>query len=297
MKDVKQQTLKLDGVECIYRGPKVGDVRKQDKIIEDLINEGVDGIAVSVIESTFLARSSFQKAKKAGIPIITYDSDFDEEVLNQYGDLRLAYVGTNNFQFGWALGMQLKELRPEGGRLLIQTGRPDSPNLNLRIMGLRSALSEETYMSAPGRILKNNLGWTEVREPIPNYDKIDRSVKQLESVLRVQPTKVDAFVAVGGWPQNDDAMYRKMIKPFQEKLDNKEIVLVISDASTSQLKMLGDNLAHANIGQRPFKMGQQALLTLLKIVKNQAYEDKIFTPLIPCTPKNYDSCIDTIHNN
>lgn len=292
----KTTASQIEGVECIYRGPSVGDVRKQDKIIEDLINEGVDGIAVAVTESSFLARGSFQKAKQAGIPIITYDSDFDEEVLIQYKDLRQAYVGTNNFEFGWALGMQLKKLRPEGGRLLIQTGRPDSPNLNLRIMGLRTSLSQEIYMSAPGRMLKNNMGWTEVREPIPNYDKINRSVKQLESVLRVQPTEVDAFVAVGGWPQNDEALYRKMIEPFKEKLNNNEIILIISDGSTSQLKMLGDNLAHANIAQRPFEMGKQALLTLLKIVKKQTFQDTIFTSLVPCTPHNYDYCIRQVNN-
>ncbi|MCG6201985.1 substrate-binding domain-containing protein [Psychromonas antarctica] len=286
----KDLAAQIEGVECIYRGPEKGDVRLQDKIIEQLINEGVDGIAVAVTESNFLARSSLQKARNAGIPIVTYDSDFDEPTLEKYGDLRLAYIGTDNFELGRALGQQLKKLRPEGGTLLIQTGRPDSANLNLRIMGLRSALSGKTYQDSPGKILQNDLGWTEVRSPIPNYDNINRSVKQLESVLRVKPNRVDAFVAVGGWPQNNEGQYRKMIEPFQDKLDNKEIVLVISDASDIQLRMLGDHLAHVNIGQSPYEMGRQIISTLLKIVEKQNYEKVIYTPLRYCTPVNYVTC-------
>nr|WP_033422066.1 substrate-binding domain-containing protein [Psychromonas hadalis] len=280
----------IEGVECIYRGPEEGDVRKQDKIIEQLINEGVDGIAIAVTESGLLARSSLQKARKAGIPIVTYDSDFDAATLKQYGNLRLAYIGTDNFELGRAFGEQLKKLKPQGGKLLIQTGRPDSPNLNLRIMGLRSALSGKTYKISPGKMLVNDLGWTEVRLPLLNYDDILRSVKQLESVLKTQPNKVDAFVAVGGWPQNNESDYRKMIEPFKDKLNRNETVLIISDASENQLSMLSDNLAHVNIGQSPYEMGRQAILTLLKIVKKQHYKKILYTPLTYCTPQNHDIC-------
>jgi ribose transport system substrate-binding protein len=288
----KEEAAQMEGVECIYRGPDKGDVRMQDKIIEQLINEGVDGIAVSVTESNFLARNSLQKARNAGIPIITYDSDFDAHTLEQYDSLRLAYIGTDNFQLGMAFGEQLKKLRPKGGTLIIQTGRPNSPNLNLRIMGLRSELSGKIYKTPPGEILKNDLGWTEVRAPMVNFNNIKRSVKQLESVLKVQPNRADAFVAVGGWPQNNETQYREMIEPFKDKIDRKETVLVISDASKSQLRMLGDHLTHVNIGQKPYEMGRQAIFTLLKIVKKQKYEKVIYTPLAYCTPENYDTCTD-----
>ncbi len=286
----KDAAAQIEGVECVYRGPDKGDVRMQDKIIEQLINEGIDGIAVAVTESDFLARSSMQKAIKAGIPVITYDSDFDTPTLGKYKNLRLAYIGTDNFELGRAFAEQLKKLRPEGGTLIIQTGRPDSPNLNLRIMGLRSALSGKTYQTPPGKMLKNDNGWTEVRRPIPNYDKINRAVKQLESVLKVQPNRADSFIAVGGWPQNDEYRYREMIAPFKVKLDRKEVVIVISDASDGQLAMLRDHLAHGNVGQKPYEMGKQAILTLHKIVNKQKYKKVIYTPLTYCTPNNYDTC-------
>ncbi|QFU25304.1 substrate-binding domain-containing protein [Shewanella eurypsychrophilus] len=286
-KDVATQ---IEGVECVYRGPETASVRIQDKIIEQLINEGIDGIAVAITQSKFLAENSLQQAKQAGIPIITYDSDFDALTLEKYKDLRLAYVGTDNFEFGMALGEQLKILRPNGGTLIIQSGRPDSPNLNLRIMGVRTALSGKKYASPPGQLLLNDQGWTEVREPFFNFDQLTRAVRQMESVMKGQPIRADSFIAVGGWPQNNDALYRKMIEPYKGKLDRKEMVVVLSDASAPQLAMLRNHLAHVNIGQNPYEMGRQAILTLLKIVKKQKYEEVIHTPLNFCSPDNYDTC-------
>ena len=68
----------------------------------------------------------------------------------------------------------------------------------------------------------------------------------------------------------------------------------MSDASPSQLVMLRDHLAHANVGQSPYEMGRQAILTLLKIVKKQRYEEVIHTPLNFCTPDNYDTCTKSL---
>jgi ribose transport system substrate-binding protein len=231
-----------------------------------------------------------QQAKEAGIPIITYDSDFDGITLQNYKDIRLAYVGTNNFELGLAFGEQLKKLRPEGGKLLIQTGRPDSPNLNLRIMGLRTALSGKSFNKPPGDMLQNDNGWTEVRSPIPNYDQINRSVKQLASFLKGNKKQGDSFVAVGGWAQDDEVSYREMIMPYKNKLINNEKIVIMSDTSVNQLAMLRDRLAHANIGQNPYEMGAQSILTLYKIVTKQPYAPVTYTSLTYCTATNYTTC-------
>jgi len=286
----KDAATEIKGVECIYRGPETASVRVQDQIISQLIDEGVDGIAVAVTQSKFLAENSIQKARNAGIPIVTYDSDFDAVTLKKYKKLRSTYIGTDNFEFGRALGEMLKKQRPDGGTLIIQTGRPDSPNLNLRIMGVRAALSGTQYKNPPGRILRNENGWTEVREPFNNFDQLSRAVKQMESVVEGRRSKADAFIAVGGWPQNDEALYREMIAPFKAKLERNEVIVVMSDASDQQLIMLRDHLAHVNVGQNPYEMGRQAILTLHSIVKNQDFDEFIHTPINLCTRENYNTC-------
>jgi len=280
----------IKGVECVYRGPELSSVRLQDQVINQLIDEGIDGIAVAVTQSKYLVENSLKRAKEAGIPIVTYDSDFDASINADPKNFRLAYIGTDNFELGKSLGEELKKLRPNGGTLIMQSGRPDSPNLNLRLMGVRAALSGKTYNSPPGKMLNNEQGWTEVREPLFNFDQLSQAVKQMESVMKGKPVKADSFVSVGGWAQNDAALYREMIAPFQGKINDKEVVIIMTDTSPEQLTMLKDNLAHINVGQNPYEMGKQAILTLYKIVTKQQYEEVIYTPVTFCTPQNFDTC-------
>ena len=280
----------IKGVECVYRGPESSSVRLQDEVINQLIDEGIDGIAVAVTQSKYLFENSLKRAKEAGIPIVTYDSDFDASINQDPKNFRSAYIGTDNFELGKSLGEQLKKLRPNGGTLIMQSGRPDSPNLNLRLMGVRSALSGKKYDIPPGKLLNNEQGWTEVREPLFNFDQLSQAVKQMESVMKGKPVKADSFIAVGGWAQNDAALYREMIAPYQGKISNKEVVVIITDTSPEQLMMLKDNLAHINVGQNPYEMGRQAILTLYKIVTKQQYEEVIYTPVTFCTPQNFNTC-------
>lgn len=280
----------IEGVECIYRGPEISSVRLQDQVINQLIDEGIDGIAVAVTQSKYLVDNSLKRAKEAGIPIVTYDSDFDASINDDPKNFRLAYIGTDNFELGKSLGEELKKLRPNGGTLIMQSGRPDSPNLNLRLMGGRSALSGKKYDAPPGKLLNNDLGWTEVREPLFNFDQLSQAVKQMESVMKGKPVKADSFISVGGWAQNNDALYREMIAPYRGKINDKEVIIVITDTSPEQLTMLKDNLAHINVGQNPYEMGRQAILTLYNIVTKQKYEEIIYTPVTFCTPQNFDTC-------
>jgi ribose transport system substrate-binding protein len=80
---------------CLYTGPassadEAGDVR----IVEDLINSGVAGIAIS--PSNAPAMANVLKAKKPTMPIMTIDADLAEADRS----LRRTYLGTNNYDMG-----------------------------------------------------------------------------------------------------------------------------------------------------------------------------------------------------
>jgi len=275
-------------VTCLYRGPIRSDVRLQDMIIRELIKQKVDAIAVAVTQSEFLAQHSFQLAQKSGIPIITFDADFNQFSTAKYSHLRLAYVGSNNFALGKALGQKLMARHPQGGNIIIQTGRPDSDNLNQRILGLRSALAGKDFSLMSGEILDNDNGWHEVRAPFPSYGRFSRALKQMEKVFNTD--NIDAFVAVGGWAQLNDDAYRQMISPLKNKLINNEISVVMADTVDSQLVLLADNLSHVNIGQSPYEMGRMAIHTLHNIVTNKPFQKNTYTPLTYCTQQNYSIC-------
>lgn len=280
----------LEGIQCVFRGPPNIDVRKQDRIIEQLIEEGVDGIAVAVSQSEFLASNSIHKAIKLGIPVITYDADFSKESLEAQPNLRTSYIGTNDFELGKALGEQLKSHLPNGGNIIIQSGRPDSPNLNLRVMGVRAALSGKTYTDSPGEQLTGENGWKEFSKPLYNFGQFDRAQRDLKNVLASHKRKnIAAVVAVGGWTQFLPS-YRTIVEPYQEAIANKEFIIITADTADEQLVYLKDNLAHGNIGQNPHEMGRQAILTLYKLVNKQPVSEVVHIPMTYCTPENFSTC-------
>ncbi|MCG7490112.1 substrate-binding domain-containing protein [Vibrio sp. Of14-4] len=280
----------LGNVECIFRGPKGVDVRKQDKIIAELVAEGVDGIAIAVAQSAFILDNSMKKALSAGIPIVTYDSDFETEAVTRNPNLRAAYIGTNDFELGKALGEALKAEMPNGGNVIVQSGRSDSPNLNLRVMGVRSALSGREYEHSPGKRLMGHEGWTEPTKPLYNFGSFEQALEDLKNVLNSYKQRdIHAVVAVGGWSQFLTT-YRNVVEPYKQAISDKEIIIITADTADEQLVYLKDGLAHANVGQNPFEMGRQALLTLYKLATQKPVEEIQYIPMTYCNQENYQTC-------
>src|SRR5437879_666365 len=93
----KKAEAELKGaVECLYIGPgEHGGGEEQVQVVNDLIAKKVDGIAVSPSNAAAMARA-LDGAKKAGIPVLTWDSD----LLDKDKSLRTAYVGTKNYDIG-----------------------------------------------------------------------------------------------------------------------------------------------------------------------------------------------------
>ncbi|WP_394202992.1 substrate-binding domain-containing protein [Shewanella waksmanii] len=281
----------LGNVECLFRGHQHVDVRMQDKIISELLDEGVDGIAIAVTQSEFLASRSVAKANRLGVPLITYDADFSAATLANNPQIRAAYVGSDNLAIGQALGEQLQRLRPNGGQLIIQSGRPDSPNLNLRVMGIRMALSGKQYSTPPGQALVGENGWREFRAPMYNFGHNTNALIDLKTVLKLFDEQlVDAFVAVGGWAQLADA-FSLTVAPYRSALKANDMVLVIGDTSPQQMLFLDDGVTHANVGQNPFEMGKQTINTLYRIANNLPYQRRLEIPLNFCDQLNFHTCL------
>src|SRR5882724_11692395 len=121
----QKRAKELGNVECIYKGPIEHEPATQAQIIQDFVTQKVDGMAISVADVAAMTKS-IEAATAAGIPVITFDSDAP-------GSKRIAYIGTNNKEFGVALGKQLLKLRPDGGKYAMVSGGPGAENLAERV--------------------------------------------------------------------------------------------------------------------------------------------------------------------
>lgn len=115
---------------CLYTGPaSTADEAGEVQIVEDLINKGVAGIAIS--PSNAPAMGNMLKAKKPKMSIMTIDAD----LAAADRALRKTYLGTNNYNMGVLMAKHLKELKPKGGTVCLQLGNVAADNINARVRG------------------------------------------------------------------------------------------------------------------------------------------------------------------
>ena len=208
--------------------------------------------------------SALAQAKAAGIPVLTWDSD----LLPENTDLRIAYVGTKNYDIGVNLAKIAQEIKPDGGTICIQSGGAAAANHNERMQGIRDTLGGFSGTTSPGERLTGQNGWTEVDGcPLYTDDDFPRSVQQMEDILARYPD-LDAFVPTGGFPQFVPDAYRNVATKVKDRIDSGELALVVADTLPVQMDLMKEGLSLGQVGQRPFEMGYKTMYFLLDIVKD-----------------------------
>ncbi len=275
-------------VECLYIGPgEHGGGEEQVQVVNDLIAKRVDGIAVSPSNAAAMGRA-LEAAKQAGIPILTWDSD----LLDKDKALRIAYVGTHNYEIGVNLAKLVQKIKPKGGTICIQSGGAAAANHNERMQGIRDTLAGKKSASAPGDKLAGANGWKEADGcPLYTDDDFPRSIQQMEDILGKYPN-LDAFVPTGGFPQFLPQAYRKVTEKYKAKIADGSLALVVADTLPVQIELLKAGLSKGQVGQRPFEMGYKAMYFLKDIKDGKpAPTDPTYTGLDVCTPKTADTCV------
>ncbi|MFY8351356.1 substrate-binding domain-containing protein [Pseudoalteromonas sp. SSM20] len=269
-------------LRCIYDGADdFQDIRGQVLKVNRLIDNGVNALLISTTDSEFLVNGALKRAYDRNIPVITFDSD----LLPQHHDYRMAYVGTNNFDFGVALGQYIKDHVKNKNTVCMQSGHPSTPNLNERIKGVRHALSGQSIQP-----LKGQQGWYE-HELCPLYSlgKRGLALSQMVGKLKLEPSPI--FVAVAGFAQFNPR-YIEQMALFKNKIKKDQVVIVSADTEAIQLKALEKGLSTVNIGQKPFDMGKKGAEYLYQFLQSKEKPKQEFTYLgfHYCDKNNAQTC-------
>jgi ribose transport system substrate-binding protein len=285
----KKAEKELQGaIECVYIGPgEHGGGDEQVQVVNDLITKRVDGIAVSPANAAAMGRA-LEAAKRANIPVLTWDSD----LLDKDKALRIAYVGTYNYEIGVNLAKLVMGLKPKGGTICIQSGGAAAANHNERMQGIRDTLSGKKSAAAPGDRLSGANGWTEIDGcPLYTDDDFPRAVQQMEDILG-KNVNLDAFVPTGGFPQFIPQAYRQVAEKHKERIANGSLALVVADTLPVQMDLMKAGLSKGQVGQRPFEMGYKTMMFLKDIKDGKAPpKDPTYTGLDVCTPQNAATCV------
>jgi len=104
----------LTDVDVEFKIPSDGTAAEQRRIIDDLVAKGVEGIAISPVDPTNQTTMINDLAKK--VLVVTQDSDAPESE-------RACYIGTDNTAAGRQAGALIKEVLPQGGKIMVFVGR------------------------------------------------------------------------------------------------------------------------------------------------------------------------------
>ena len=266
---------------CLYTGPaSSADEAGEVQIVEDLINKGVAGIAIS--PSNAPAMANMLKTKKPKMPIMTIDAD----LAAADRALRSTYLGTNNYDMGVLMARHLKQHKPKGGSVCLQLGNVAADNINARAAGFRDTIAGKKGVDR----LKGDGGWTEIAGcPVFTNDQIDLANQQMADVFTKNP-KLDAFMLIGGWAQFGPQAYAQVTDQVMPRLKSKDLVIIAGDTLPPQLDALKAGRSHAQIGQRPFEMGYRAPTVLIDLIGGKKVADPLYTGLDECTAANLGKC-------
>ena len=107
--------------------PADATVEQQNRMIEEQISVGVQAFAVSPIDA--VGQSGFLKQVSDKAPLICQDSDSPESG-------RKFYLGTSNYLAGREAGKLIKEVIPDGGKVMLFVGKMEVLNAQERSQGV-----------------------------------------------------------------------------------------------------------------------------------------------------------------
>ncbi|CAH0120858.1 hypothetical protein PAE9249_03382 [Paenibacillus sp. CECT 9249] len=123
-------------IQLIVKAPEEINLEQQIRMMETMIKQRVDAIAIDPIDSRALV-PVINKAVEAGIPVICFEADSPDSK-------RLSYIGTDHFQAGTAMGGVIERLLKGRGMLLVQTGLAGMEIQQARLEGLLLYLEKHT---------------------------------------------------------------------------------------------------------------------------------------------------------
>ncbi|HEX4610640.1 MAG TPA: substrate-binding domain-containing protein [Urbifossiella sp.] len=129
-------------VEVSFRQPERMSSEVQSPIIDAWVNQGFNGIAVSVIDPKGQTDDLRAVAKK--LPLVTMDNDAPDSG-------RVCYVGVDNKEAGKAVGRLIKKVLPNGGTIALFIGSTTSANGQARPAGVLEELATPDANGVPGK--------------------------------------------------------------------------------------------------------------------------------------------------
>jgi ribose transport system substrate-binding protein len=244
-------------VDLQFRQPeKAFDASAQMPIVEAWAKQGLNGIAVSVIDPAGQTQDLTRIAKQ--VPLVTMDNDADKTG-------RLCYIGIDNYEAGKAVGRLVKRVLPNGGTVAIFIGSTKSANGKSRTQGVLDELAGQK--DATGTEAAHPTKADLKGKKYGNYFLIDGEAKEDGAPTNAQVTAggvlgrvkgLENLCMVGLYAYNPPAI----LADAKAKSMANQIKIVGFDEDFATLKGIADGEIEATVVQDPFQYGYKSVEAL-----------------------------------
>ena len=224
-------------VDAIFTGSTGADIDEQNRMIRQFADEGVDGIAVNIINPVAY-NDAITYAMKKGVPVVAFNVD----ATNGNGP-HLAFTQQYFKEAGKSLADYVIDDIDEGATVLVTQHDPEVSALEDRAAGIKEILKTKN-VTIIDKILVNDA---------------DESCKLILAELKANP-KISAIVATGNADTEGAGL--------AVKESGKNLIVAGFDLSPNTLEMIKDGTIIATVDQQPYMQG---FYPVVQLVLNSRY--------------------------
>ncbi|AAO35499.1 LacI family transcriptional regulator [Clostridium tetani] len=253
-----EKAAKEAGANIIFKGPATEqDIQGEVNIVEDAINQKVDGIVLAASDTKALIQP-VENAINAKIPLVTVDSGVDSDKV-------ASFIATDNEKAASQAADVCAELIGKSGKVGVVNFVPGVSTAVQREKGFRDGMSKHSGIE----LLKTQ------------YSQSDKSKAMAitEDILTANPDVKAIFAA-----NNRSAL--GVAQALKGKGVAGKVKVVAFDADPDEIKGIEDGSITALIVQNPYKMGEEGVKNVLALMKGETVEKRIDTGVTIVTKEN-----------
>lgn len=234
-KGTEKAAAELPNAEIEFKINPDGTAAEQQRVVDDLLAKGVDGMAISPVDPKNQEQMINNAAKQA--LVFTQDSDATTSQ-------RACYIGTDNEAAGKQAGELVKEALPQGGNIMVFVGLLDAQNAQERYRGLQKALEG------------TNIKILDVRTD--NTDRVRAKSNAADTLVKYP----DIAAMVGLWSYNGPAI----LSALKDAGKTGKVKIIAFDEEDDTLAGIKEGAIFATVVQQPFEFGYQSMMLLSKVL-------------------------------
>jgi ribose transport system substrate-binding protein len=233
------------------------DVDKQMQIVENMLQTGIDVLAITPSGSREIV-SALVKASKANVPIVIVDTRLDAKAAAAAGVKPQTFIGSDNYEGGKLAGEYVVSSSGGKARVGILEGIPGHETGDSRLRGFRDAVAK-----APGITI--------VASQPANWER-DQGFNVFQNMLQAHRDIDTVFAA-------SDLMALGAIEAIAAAGRTGKIRVVGFDALDDAKKAVEAGTMAATVAQFPYDMGKAAVESAVKILAGEKLPPDIMVKL------------------